>query len=195
MDMDAVGPGADGDGADARASRRRRESAASRADSRADGGVAGIRGRERQRRGGASDAAGGSIAARSSPEPSGPGRPAVAEVNLDHSRLFGVAPVALLRSGLGCLTARTRRGVRAAFRCCRCATSSCSRTWWCRCSSAAKNRSARSKRRWGRAPRAEGDLPVRAAQGEDQRADPRGHLHGRDDRARSSSCCGCPTAP
>ena len=31
---------------------------------------------------------------------------------------------------------------------CRCGTSSCSRTWSCRCSSAARNRSARSKRRW-----------------------------------------------
>ena len=37
-----------------------------------------------------------------------------------------------------------------AYHSCRCGTSSCSRTWWCRCSSAAKSRSARSKRRWPR---------------------------------------------
>ena len=41
----------------------------------------------------------------------------------------------------------------------------------------------------------EGDLPLRAAQGEDQRADPRGHLHRSGRSARSSSCCACPTAP
>ena len=42
------------------------------------------------------------------------------------------------------------RGARAAFHCCRCGTSSCSRTWSCRCSSGARSRSARSKRRWAK---------------------------------------------
>ena len=61
---------------------------------------------------------------------------------------------------------RREKGARVAFHCCRCGTSSSSRTWWCRCSSGARNRSARSRRRWGRArARRQGDLPLRAAQG------------------------------
>ena len=44
----------------------------------------------------------------------------------------------------------TRRGAPpcAPFPCFRCATSSSSRTWSCRCSSVARSRSTRSKRRW-----------------------------------------------
>ena len=93
------------------------------------------------------------VPARASETSARPRRPARRNVNLGRTSIFGVvATAALLRfRWLGCLTARTRRGVRAAFRCCRCATSSSSRTWWCRCSSAAKSRSARSRRRWARA--------------------------------------------
>ena len=56
---------------------------------------------------------------------------------------------------------RREKGAPVAFRCCRCGTSSCFRTWSCRCSSGARSRSARSRRRWpSDGGRAEGDLPL-----------------------------------
>ncbi len=46
------------------------------------------------------------------------------------------------------MTARRTGSAAGRCRSCPCATSSCSRTWWCRSSSAARSRSPRSRRRW-----------------------------------------------
>ena len=94
-----------------------------------------------------------------------------------------------------CPTATTRKRGPVAFHCCRCGTSSCSRTWSCRCSSGARSRSARSKRRWAKA------CPARAARRSSSPRSARRRPTSRSPRtsspsgpsARSSSCCACPT--